>query len=304
MLRLTRFLLAPLLLIGVVILLLALTSHPAPTPSVLADLGQRPLVIAHRGGKGLWPENTLFAFERAAALGVDMLEMDLQLSQDAKLVVMHDDTLERTTNGEGQVAHYSLAELQALDAGYNWTADGGQSHPYRGQGTRIAALEEVFERFPLIPKVLDIKVPDVGMEAVLCEMLAAHDQLDRVIVGSFHERSLARFRRLCPEVATSAGPVSVRMLLALNWLGLSDLLSPSYAVLQIPPQHSGLDLATPRLVRNAQARGLNVQLWTINEQPAMRRLLQMGVNGLITDYPDRALQLLGRPTQLGALPGE
>lgn len=94
------------------------------------------------------------------------------------------------------------------------------------------------------------------------------------------------------------------MLLALNWLGLSDLLSPSYAVLQIPPQHSGLDLATPRLVRNAQARGLNVQLWTINEQPAMRRLLQMGVNGLITDYPDRALQLLGRPTQLGALPGE
>lgn len=304
MLRLTRFLLAPLLLIGVVILLLALTSHPAPTPPVLADLGQRPLVIAHRGGKGLWPENTLFAFERAAALGVDMLEMDLQLSQDAKLVVMHDDTLERTTNGEGQVAHYSLAELQALDAGYNWTADGGQSHPYRGQGTRIAALEEVFERFPLIPKVLNIKVPDVGMEAVLCEMLAAYDQLDRVIVGSFHERSLARFRQLCPEVATSAGPVSVRMLLALNWLGLSDLLSPSYAVLQIPPQHSGLDLATPRLVRNAQARGLNVQLWTINEQPAMRRLLQMGVNGLITDYPDRALQLLGRPTQLGALPGE
>jgi len=304
MLRFARFLLAPLLLLAIALLVLALTSRPATVPEVLADLGERPLVIAHRGGKGLWPENTLFAFERAAALGVDMLEMDLHLSQDAKLVVIHDETLERTTNGQGPVAHYSLAELQALDAGYNWTADGGQSHPYRGQGTRIAALEEVFERFPLIPKVLDIKVPDVGMEAVLCEMLAAYDQLDRVIVGSFHERSLARFRQLCPEVATSAGPVSVRMLLALNWLGLSDLLSPSYAVLQIPPQHSGLDLATPRLVRNAQARGLNVQLWTINEQPAMRRLLQMGVNGLITDYPDRALQLLGRPTQLGALPGE
>ncbi|MDN5514103.1 MAG: glycerophosphodiester phosphodiesterase [Pseudomonas sp.] len=304
MLRLTRFLIAPLLLIGVVVLVLALISQPASPPAVLADLGQRPLVIAHRGGMGLWPENTLFAFERAAALGVDMLEMDLHLSQDAKLVVIHDETLERTSNGQGPVAHYNLAELQALDAGYKWTADGGQSYPYRGQGTRIAALEEVFERFPLIPKALEIKVPDVGMEAVLCEMLATYDQLDRVIVASFHERSLQRFRQLCPEVATAGGPVSVRLLLALNWLGLSDLLSPSYPVLQIPQQHGGLNLATPRLVRNAQARGLQVHLWTINEQPNMRLLLEMGVNGLITDYPDRALQLLGRSTQLSALPSE
>ncbi|SFO72076.1 glycerophosphoryl diester phosphodiesterase [Ectopseudomonas composti] len=304
MLRLTRFLIAPLLLIGVVVLVLALISQPASPPAVLADLGQRPLVIAHRGGMGLWPENTLFAFERAAALGVDMLEMDLHLSQDAKLVLIHDETLERTSNGQGPVAHYNLAELQALDAGYKWTADGGQSYPYRGQGTRIAALEEVFERFPLIPKALEIKVPDVGMEAVLCEMLATYDQLDRVIVASFHERSLQRFRQLCPEVATAGGPVSVRLLLALNWLGLSDLLSPSYPVLQIPQQHGGLNLATPRLVRNAQARGLQVHLWTINEQPNMRLLLEMGVNGLITDYPDRALQLLGRSTQLSALPSE
>lgn len=304
MLRLTRFLIVPLLLIGIVVLVLALTSRPASMPAVLKDLGERPLVISHRGGMGLWPENTLFAFERAAALGVDMLEMDLHLSQDARLVVIHDDTLERTTNGQGPVAHYSLTELQALDAGYKWTADGGQSYPYRGQGTRIATLAEVFERFPLIPKALEIKVPDVGMEAVLCEMLAAYDQLDRVIVASFHERSLQRFRQLCPEVATAGGPVSVRLLLALNWLGLSDLLSPSYPVLQIPQQHSGLNLATPRLVRNAQSRGLHVQLWTINEQPSMRQLLEMGVNGLITDYPDRALQLLGRSTQLGALPSD
>jgi glycerophosphoryl diester phosphodiesterase len=302
MLRLTRFLIAPLLLIGGVTLLLALISKPASTPALLEDLGQRPLVIAHRGGMGLWPENTLFAFERATALGVDMLEMDLQLSQDARLVLIHDDTLERTTNGQGEVAHFSLAELQALDAGYTWTADGGQSYPYRGQGTRIAALDEVFERFPLTPKMLEIKVPDVGMEAVLCEMLAAYDQLDRVIVASAHERSLQRFRQLCPEVATAGGPVSLRLLQTLNWLGLSDLLSPSYSVLQIAQPH--MNLATPRLLRNAQARGLHVYLGTINEQPGMRQLLEMGANGLITDYPDRALQLLGRSTQLSALPSE
>ena len=304
MLRLTRFLIAPLLLIGGVMLLLALISKPASTPAVLEDLGQHPLVIAHRGGMGLWPENTLFAFERATALGVDMLEMDLQLSQDARLVLIHDDTLERTTNGQGEVAHFSLAELQALDAGYTWTADGGQSYPYRGQGTRIAALDEVLERFPLTPKMLEIKVPDVGMEAVLCEMLAAYDQLDRVIVASAHERSLQRFRQLCPEVATAGGPISLRLLQTLDWLGLSDLLSPSYSVLQIAQPHSGMNPATPRLLRNAQARGLHVYLGTINEQPGMRQLLEMGANGLITDYPDRALQLLGRSTQLSALPSE
>lgn len=300
--RLARFLLAPLLLLIVALLVLTLSSRPASEAQVLADLGEPPLVIAHRGGMGLWPENTLFAFERAVALGVDMLEMDLHLSQDAQLVVIHDATLERTSNGQGPVAHYSLAELQALDAGYRWSADGGLSYPYRNQGIRIASLEEVLQRLPLAPKVIEMKVPDIGMEALLCEMLASHDQLDRVIVGSFHERSLTRFRALCPDVATAAGPVSVRLFLALNWLGLSHLISPSYQTLQIPEQHSGVPLASARLLDNAHARNLQVMLWTINEQPAMQRLLEMGANGLITDYPERALQLLGRPTRLTALP--
>jgi glycerophosphoryl diester phosphodiesterase len=91
------------------------------------------------------------------------------------------------------------------------------------------------------------------------------------------------------------------MLVALNWLGLGSLLSPSYQALQIPEQHSGLRIASAALLQTAQARGLNVQLWTINEQPAMRRLLDLGAQGLITDYPDRALQLLGRSTRISAL---
>ena len=151
------------------------------------------------------------------------------------------------------------------------------------------------------PEAAFDKTLEVNLKGYFFMSQMAGRLMRKVIVGSFHERSLKRFRELCPEVATSAGPVSVRLLLAPNWLGLSDLLSPSYPVLQIPPQHSGLTLATPRLIRNAQTRGLHVQLWTINEQPEMRRLLEMGANGLITDYPDRALQLLGRSTQLGAL---
>ncbi|KFX71866.1 glycerophosphodiester phosphodiesterase [Pseudomonas taeanensis MS-3] len=301
MLRLARFLFAPLLLIVTLLSVLALTSRPTAPPLVLSTLGDQPLVIAHRGGRGLWPENSLFAFERASALGVDMLEMDLQLSSDGELVVIHDTSLERTTNGEGPVATRSLDQLQALDAGYRWTADGGESYPYRGQGIRIPSLAEVLERLPDIPKVIEIKVPDVGMEAQLCAVLSANDQRERVIVGSFYERSLQLFREQCPGVATSAGPTSVRMLVALNWLGLGSLLSPSYQALQIPEQHSGLRIASAALLQTAQARGLNVQLWTINEQPAMRRLLDLGAQGLITDYPDRALQLLGRSTRISAL---
>jgi glycerophosphoryl diester phosphodiesterase len=301
MLRAARFLLVPLLLIAVALIALAQTSRPASQPAVLAALGEQPLVIAHRGGKGLWPENSLFAFERASALGVDMLEMDLHLSSDGELVVIHDRTLERTTDGEGPVAALSLAQLQALDAGYRWSADGGQSYPYRGQGIRIPSFAEVLERFPETPKVIEIKVADVGMEALLCDALEAHQQRDRVIVGSFYDRSLQLFREQCPGIATSAGPGSVRLLMALNWTGLVSLLSPSYQVLQIPERHSGLHIASPRLLQNAQARGLNVQLWTINEQPDMRRLLDLGAHALITDYPDRALQVLGRSTRLSAL---
>ena len=301
MLRAARFLLIPLLLIAVALIALAQTSRPASQPSVLAALGDQPLVIAHRGGKGLWPENSLFAFERASALGVDMLEMDLHLSSDGELVVIHDRTLERTTDGEGPVAALSLTQLQALDAGYRWSADGGQSYPYRGQGIRIPSFAEVLEGFPDTPKVIEIKVADVGMEALLCDALEAHQQRDRVIVGSFYDRSLQLFREQCPGVATSAGPGSVRLLVALNWLGLGSLLSPSYQALQIPEQHDGLLIASPRMLKTAAQRGLNVQLWTINEQPDMHRLLDLGAHALITDYPDRALQVLGRSTQLSAL---
>ncbi|WP_137887040.1 glycerophosphodiester phosphodiesterase [Pseudomonas sp. 2FE] len=301
MLRFARFLLAPLLLIVAALGVLALTSTPTNTPAVLATLGDEPLVIAHRGGRGLWPENSLFAFERASALGVDMLEMDLRRSRDGELVVIHDAKVNRTTNGSGQVAELDLAELQALDAGYRWSADGGESHPYRDQGIRIPTFAEVLAHFPQKAKVVEIKVPDIGMEAQLCQLLEASGQRDRVLVGSFYERSLQAFREVCPGVATSAGPTSVRLLVALNWIGLGTLLSPSYQALQIPLRSGSLEVASNSLLDTAQARGLNVQLWTINEQPAMRHLLDMGAQGLITDYPDRALQLLGRSTHVSAL---
>jgi len=292
---LARWLFWPVLLLASSGLWLALQADSPHQPGVPGASAGQPLVIAHRGGAGLWPENTLYAFEQASQLGVDMLEMDLHLSRDSQLVVIHDATLERTTDGQGEVAMYNLVQLQRLDAGYQWSADGGLSHPYRNQGLRIPSFNEVLQRFPESLKAVEIKVPDAGMEARLCQALKQHEQTERVIVSSFHNRSLALFRQYCPQVATSAGSGEVRLLLALNWLHLDRWLArPTYQVLQIPHYHRGIQVSSPRLIRGAQRLGLQVQLWTINETAAMRQLLEQGADGLITDYPDRALHVLGR----------
>lgn len=297
MLRRLRLLL-PLLVIAAVLALLHLTSRPAVTPAVLAPFeGDRPLVIAHRGGMGLWPENTLLAFRRASEIGADMLELDVRLTREGEVVVIHDATLERTTDGQGEVAAHDLAALRRLDAGHGWSADGGQSHPYRGQGILIPTLAEVLAAVPHMPKVIEIKVADVGLEDRVCALIKASGQRDRIVVGSFHDRTLERFRTLCPGVATSAGASAARLLVGLSRVGLAGLLSPNYQLLQIPPRHRGQPVATAELLEDARARGLHVQLWTINEQPAMRRLIDMGAQGLITDYPDRALQLLNARRQ-------
>ncbi|MGX5218225.1 glycerophosphodiester phosphodiesterase [Pseudomonas segetis] len=301
MLRLARFLIAPTLLIAVALAVLALTSKPAKTPKVLSSFGQQPLVIAHRGGRGLWPENSLFAFQRASALGVDMLEMDVRLTSDGQVVVIHDESVDRTTDGEGLVDSFTLAQLQQLDAGYRWTADGGQSYPYRAQGIDIPLLDTVLQAEPQMAKIIELKLADNSLVDKVCQSLDRNKQRDRVIIASYYESNLVRLRHNCPGVATSASPSSIRLWLAMEWLGLGRVLSPSYQVLQIPPRHSGVELASRALIESAKARGLNVQLWTINEQPAMRKLIDLGAQGLITDYPDRALQLLGRSTRISAL---
>jgi glycerophosphoryl diester phosphodiesterase len=300
MLRVARFLLAPVLLLAIAIGVLLLTSKPVTPPIVLTSLGSQPLVIAHRGGMGLWPENTLFAFERATALDVDMLDMDVRLSRDGQLLVLHDADVGRTTNGSGLVAELDAAEVLTLDAGYRWTADGGESYPYRNQGIRIPTFAEVLARYPRSAKSVELKNAEPAAAEQLCQMLKAANQERRVVVSSFYESSLRAFREQCPTIATAAGPTSAKILVMLHWLGLERALSPSYQVLAIS-QTQGPFVVDAALIQDAQARGLTVQVWTVNEQPAMRHLLDIGAQGLFTDYPDRALQLLGRSTKISAV---
>ena len=163
------------------------------------NLQAAPLVIAHRGGAGLWPENTLHAFKQAQLLGVDVIEMDVRSTSDGVLVVLHDATVERTTDGKGRVGEMTLAELSRLDAGYKWSSDGGKTFPFRGQGIVVPTLQEVFTALPEMRFNIEPKQDAPSMAQPLCRLIREHRMADKVMLGSFSSTVLEEFRRECPE---------------------------------------------------------------------------------------------------------
>ncbi len=256
--------------------------------------GDKPLVMAHRGGQGLWPANTLFAFQKAIEMGVDILELDIHATADRVLVVRHDDTVDRTTNGSGAIRDLTLAQIKALDAGYTWSADGGQTYPYRGQGITIPTLEELLEAFPGVRLNIDIKPQEPKVVSLFARTLGRYRRVDDVLVGSFHDDQLYRFRRLCPQVATAAGVRETTVLFVLNLLRLGACYQPRANAFQVPEYNGWLHVVTPGFVRAAHAHNMEVHVWTVNEPADMKRLLAWGVDGLITDYPDRLIEIIGR----------
>lgn len=257
-------------------------------------------VLAHAGGALLWPDNTMTAFTAAAELGADVLELDVHQSAGGDFMVIHDDTVDRTTDGEGRIADLSTQELRQLDAGYRWTNVGPRAEAddsafaYRGSGVTLPTLDEVLGAFPAVAVNVELKQDDDAAAVSLCQALRAANATDRVMVGSFHGGPLATFREACPEVATSASQNEVIVFLALAKLRLSAVLTPPYEALQVPVSRSGIRIVTPHFISAAHARGVDVHVWTINDEATMRELVDMGIDGLITDRPDRALRVLGR----------
>lgn len=244
--------------------------------------GSRPFAIAHRGSRTLWPENTMHAFAGAVALGYGWLETDLHLTADGVVVCIHDDTLDRTTDGSGPVWDRRWEEVRALDAGYRLGIDG--DHPFRGQGIGIPSLEEVVTTFPDVRLIVDLKQD--GLEGPLTDLVDRLDLWDRLIVGSFGGERLVRFRRRTDgRVATSTGPTETLRAwrAARRRSRVPDV--PADAV-QVPRSYRGLRVVTPKTVDGFHRGGLDVHVWTVNEAAEMHRLLDWGVDGIITDRPD------------------
>ena len=277
---------------------------PAPdgrdqAPRAVVAPRHRPLVMAHRGGAGLWPENTMHAFAQAIALGVDVLEMDLHGTADGALVIIHDGTVDRTTNSTGAVGALMLAELKKLDAGYRWTNDGGRTFPFRGRSITIPTLREVLDAFPGSRLNIDIKgAPQPALVKNFCRSLRESRATASVNVASFNWQTLAEFRQECPEVSTSAGFDEVLALLSdapaggQQQQGTAADKAHRPRVVQVPESAGGRELLTAKLIEAAHRRGLEVHVWTVNDEAAMRRMIKLGVDGIITDRPDKLIELL------------
>jgi len=281
------------ILIGGLILAMVLSKPAENHPYYAAD-HQHPQVIAHQGGDGLWPGNTLHAFEQAAALGVDVLEMDLHITQDGVLVIMHDETVDRTTDGTGAIEDLTLTEIEQLDAGYNWSLDDDATFPYRGQGITVPTLEEIFQIFPDYHMTIEIKQTERSMAEPFCALIRQYGMQDKILVASFHDKRMEEFRQVCPEVATSSAREETTIFVLLTKVFLGRLYSPKFQTLQVPQESSGITVMTASFVRAAHERGLRVEPWTINDPEQMQLYIGWGVDGLITDRPDVMLELLGR----------
>lgn len=257
------------------------------------------LVYAHRGGAALAPENTIAAFDNGMKLGADGLELDVRLSSDGVVVVHHDATLERTTDGRGPVSALTAEELARLDAGHKFV-DGAGRFPFRGKGIGVPRLEEVVTRYPGARLIVEMKDDSEALADGVVEILRKAGALDRAIISSFHQRPVFHARRICPEARTGAASGEVRRALYGAWCGLSPR-KPAYVGFQVPERTGALRIISPRFVRAVSKAGLSIAVWTVNDEADMRRLWDWGVEGLITDRPDLAVHLV-RPEARGQRP--
>ena len=242
--------------------------------------GETPFAIAHRGSRLLWPENTMLAFGNAYDAGFRWMETDLHLTSDGVVVCLHDDTVDRTTDGRGQARRFTFEQLQVLDAGHSFEVDG--EFPHRGSGVTVPSFEELAATFPDCRLVVDLKQD--GLAEPVWELITRHRLEDRVIVGSFSDRRLREFRQVSHgSVATSAGPISVTRALAGARIGRHNRLADA---LQIPTSYLGMSLVSESSVRRMHAADYQVHVWTVNSSRQMHRLLDIGVDGIITDRPD------------------
>jgi glycerophosphoryl diester phosphodiesterase len=252
-----------------------------------AYLAPRPVAFAHRGGAARWPENTLTAFEGAVGLGYRYVETDVHRTRDGAIVCVHDATLERTTDGAGNVWDHTLAELKALDAGYRFSSD-GQRFPFRGRGCVIPTLEDAFALHPELRLNVEIKQRAPAMEEALWREIDRLGVHERILVAAAHDPLMERFRRARPHAPMPTSP-GFRGVLRF-WLGaesgLHHLARYPFDALQVPPRHRGLTVVDRRFVEVAHRHGIRVHVWTIDEADEMRRLLDLGVDGIMTDEPE------------------
>jgi glycerophosphoryl diester phosphodiesterase len=232
--------------------------------------GPLPLVFAHRGGAKLGPENTIEAFDRGLSAGADGLELDVRLSRDGEVVVMHDPTVNRTTPGEGPVSRFTADELA------RW---------------RVPRLSDVLPRYPGASLIIEMKEREPALAQKVVDLVRRYAAQDRVALGSFHIEPLRLARRIEPRIPTGASKPEIRLALYASYIALPPRWA-AYQVLQVPERSRGRRVVSRRFVRAAHKAGLAVQVWTVDREADIRRLIGWGVDAIISDRPDIAARIV------------
>jgi glycerophosphoryl diester phosphodiesterase len=244
------------------------------------------LVFAHRGGAKLAPENTMAAFARGLACGADGVECDVHLSRDDVPVVIHDASLDRTTNASGWVGALTAAELARVDAGYRFATNG--EFPFRGQGIGVPTLESLL-RTHQTRTIIELKTGEPALSRAVIDVIRLTGAAERVCVGSYHPAALQVMRAEAPEIATSGSEPEARWTLYRSWLRCPSLGRKPYIAFQVPERAGRLRVISPAFIRQVHADGATVQVWVIDSPQDVKRLLDWGVDGIISDRPDLAL---------------
>lgn len=252
-------------------------------------------VIAHRGGRGLVPGNTIEAAENAVDIGSDIIEIDVHMTMDNVLVVRHDAVIDTTTNGSGAIANMELSDIQTYDVGFHAI---DYPEAFWETSLTVPSLDSLFTALPNQRYLIELKPKSLAPADALCELILEHNLQNQVVVGSFHSSVLQHFRRSCPSVPTSLGESEITLFVVLERINLGHLFnSPGYSI-QIPIKYNGVAILTADLVNLAQDLNMRVDVWTINNPHEIKVALNLGVNGIITDRPDIAIYLRDAPTNL------
>jgi glycerophosphoryl diester phosphodiesterase len=254
--------------------------------------------IAHRGWSSRYPENTMLAFEKAATLPIDAIELDVHSTRDGKIVVIHDPTLDRTTDKNGRVFDCTWDVLRKADAGFLFDPEGKGEYPFRGKGVGVPLLEDVFKKLPHMRFVVEIKQALPAIEEVVYRLIRKYKMEKKVIVASEHGEPLNRFRNIDPLVATSLSAEEAREFHRLYRLRMINFYKSRGDAIQIPEKNKGDQVVHPGFLQAVKRKGLVIHVWTVNEKEDMDRLMKWGVDGIITDYPDRLVELVAaRPVR-------
>lgn len=248
-------------------------------------LSPLPRVVAHRGDSHNYPENTLPAFLSAVRMGIDVVETDVHLTKDGQIVIWHDPTLERNTDGKGVIEEHTLSELRKYDAGYTFTKDGGKTFPFRGQGIKLSSLEEVLEACPEQRFNIDLKTNDTRIAEAYLSVIRGAKAENRVCTASFHMKNLETIRKIAPDLLTSVSTLEVIPLLLKSKLNLLPRQFDRKIIFQVPVKQYGVTIIDKNFIERMHKRGAVIMVWTINEEKEMRRLFSLGVDTIMTDNP-------------------